>query len=314
MVYNIDLIIMTSKTAIKKIIKSFQAFSKQTSFYQNRLPVIATNTEEDLNGFLDLMLFYMCAECGETIGKVYPRKNNWDFHHHCGLFNQTISKFDEICIFEGLMKAFNIYIHNKENPVDLEIKFANSFTKNSKHEYPKLSKLNNLLEYFFLNRNETFIKHGLENLTINDYSKGSIFPPSTSLMPLSLSTDEKSFAIEIDKPPFTKCFDHTHKYPWHYCSGIITLKDFQKKNGILKLADDREHFYAEANLSLTDWFFIYQTKTKYTKSLKFDVDLLRNGINQMKLSGASYIEIETLRKFFHVLSMLEQRKEAFELL
>ena len=40
----------------------------------------------------------------------------------------------------------------------------------------------------------------------------------------------------------------------------------------------------------------------------------RNGINQMKLSGASYIEIETLRKFFHVVSMLEQRKEAFELL
>jgi len=82
----------------------------------------------------------------------------------------------------------------------------------------------------------------------------------------------------------------------------------------LKLADDREHFYAEANLSLTDWFFIYQTKTKYTKSLTFDVDLLRNGINQMKLSGASYIEIKTLRKFFHVVSMLEQRKEAFKLL
>ena len=172
MVYYIDLIIMTSKTAIKKAIKSFQAFSKQTSFYQNRLPVIATNTEEDLNDFLNLMLFYMCADCGETIGKVYPRKNNWDFHHHCGLFNQTISKFDEIYIFEGLMKAFNIYIHNKENPVDLEIKFANSFSKNSKHEYPRLSKLNNLLEYFFSNRNETFIRHGLENLTINDYSKG----------------------------------------------------------------------------------------------------------------------------------------------
>ena len=61
MVYYIDLIIMTSKTAIKKVIKSFQAFSKQTSFYQNRLPVIATNTEEDLNGFFKFNAFlYVC--------------------------------------------------------------------------------------------------------------------------------------------------------------------------------------------------------------------------------------------------------------
>ena len=134
------------------------------------------------------------------------------------------------------------------------------------------------------------------------------------MLQLSLSSDGKSFAVEIDQPPFTKCFEHGKKYPWYYCSGVITLHDFKKQNGLLKLADDREHFYAEANIPISDWHFIYKTRGKHKKALNFDVDLLKKSIEQMKLSGASFIEIETLRKFFHVVNMLEQRQEAFKLL
>ena len=36
----------------------------------------------------------------------------------------------------------------------------------------------------------------------------------------------------------------------------------------------------------------------------FDVDLLRSNIKQIKLSGASFIKIETLRKFFYVVNIL----------
>ena len=302
------------KQKIKKIIKNFQNISKQTAYYQNRLESVAENTEADLNDFLDLLTYYMCVGCGNSLDKTYPRKKHWISGHHCGLFNQLFIKLDVINIFDGLMKAYNIFLINKKNPVDLEIDFANAFCKYSTQTHASNFKLHNTLEYFFINRNMNFIRHGLEGFSENNYLKNSIFPPDFSMQSLSLSSNGKSFAIEIDRPPFLNCFEHGKVWPWFYCGGLMSLNDFKKHNGYIRLSNNREHFYAESNIQISDWYFIYNLKAKYTKRLKFDINSLKKSIIQMKQCGAGFIEAQTLRKFFYTVNLLEQKLEVSKLL
>ena len=302
------------KHKVKKIIKNLQQIGKQTNYYQNRLASVAENTEVEFNNFLDLLIYYMCVGCGADIDKAFQRKKYWSPGHHNGLFNQSLLKIDEISIFNGIKKAYGIYLENKKNPVDLEIDLANAFCKHSKPLCLNHDKLHAVLEYFFTNRNVNFIRHGLEDFSEKNYIQNSTFPPNFSMQNLSLSSNGKSFAIEIDRPPFLNCFEHGKVWPWYYCGGLMTLDDFKKHNGVLKVANDREHFYAESNILINNWYFIYETKTKYTKRLKFDVNLMKKSILQMKQSGANYIEAQTLRKFFHVINLLEQKLEASKLI
>ena len=302
------------KHKVKNIIKNLQKITKQTKYYQNRLASVAENTEVEFNNFLDLLIYYMCVGCGADIDKTYPRKKHWCNSHHNGLFNQSLFKIDEISIFNGLMKAYDVYLVNKKNPVDLEIDLANAFCKYSKPLCTNHQKLHAVLEYFFTNRNVNFIRHGLEDFSEKNYIQDSSFPPNFSMQNYSLSLNGKSFAIEIDRPPFLNCFEHGKVWPWYYCGGVMTLDDFKKHNGILKIADDREHFYAESNILISDWYFIYNTKAKYTKRLKFDVNLMKKSILQMKKSGANFIEMQTLRKFFHVINLLEHKIEVSKII
>lgn len=306
------------KKRIKQFFKGFQTYRKQTQFYQNRLPIIAENTEKDLMEFLTLIIYYNCVGCGINVNrnfdKNYPRKSYWVGSHHCGLFNKTLSTFPVENIFEGLVSAFETFLKNRGCIENLEIPLAEAFFKTEKCESSVKLELISTLKYFYLNRRKNFIRHGLEDLKYKNYNIGEYFPPKGSMEKKSLSSDGEYFAVELDRPPFIKCFNHGPVFPWHYCGGVMTIEDFKSRNGKFEFASDREHFYAVSDISVKHWYFIYHLKVKGKKSLQFDPELLRKRIIEMKSSGAGFIEIETLRNFFYVIDLLEQQQEAFKLL
>ena len=306
------------KKKIQKLSRDFQTYTKQTQFYQNRLPIVAENTEKDLMEFLSLIIYYNCIGCSNNVDrdfdKNYPRKSYWVGGHHCGLFNKTLSTLPVENIFEGLVSAFHTFLKNRGFIENLEITLAEAFFKTEKSDSVMNLELISTLKYFYLNRRKNFIRHGLEDLQYESYTIGEPFPPKGSMEKKSLSSDGKYFAVEIDRPPFINCFEHGAVFPWLYCGGVMTIEDFKSQNGKLELASDREHFYATSDISVKHWYFIYHLKVKRKKSLCFDPDFLRRRIIEMKSSGAGFIEIETLRNFFYVIDLLEQRQEAFELL
>jgi hypothetical protein len=306
------------KNKVRQFLRDLQTYSKQTKFVQSRLPVIAENTEKDLKDFLTLITYFCCVSCSQNIDRDfdrnYNRKIHWVDSHHCGLFNQTLSTTPIEDIFEGFVSAFNIFLENRDRLEDLEVPLAEAFSCTTKSERTVSSKLVSTLKYFYINRRKNFIRHGLEELESKSYTNGQHFPPKGSMQKKSLSSDGEYFAVEIDRPPFINCFEHGSVYPWLYCGGVMAIEDFKKRNGKLVLADDREHFYASSQIEVNDWFFVYHLKLRHKRRVHFDPNLLKQSIIEMKFSGAGFIEMETLRNFFYVMDLLEQRQEAFEFL
>lgn len=309
---------MKMKENVRQFLRDLQTFSKQTQFVQNRLPVVAENTEKDLNDFLTLIIYFNCIGCSLNVdrnfNRNYRRKPHWFSSHHCGLFNQTLSTLPIEDIFEGFVSAFDTFLENRERQEDLEILLAEAFSSTAACQYRANSKLISTLKYFYVNRRNNFLRHGLEDLKYNSYSSGQSFPSKGSMEKKSLSSDGEYFAVEIDRPPFINCFEHGASFPWLYCGGVMTIENFKNRNGKLALADDREHFYATSDIEVNHWYFIYHLRVKHKRRLSFEPNSLRQSISEMKSSGAGFIEIETLRNFFYVIDLLEQRQEAFKLL
>ena len=94
----------------------------------------------------------------------------------------------------------------------------------------------------------------------------------------------------------------------------MTATDFRRLGGQLYLSGDREHFYASSRIKMEDWCFIYHRRTERKRSLKFSVELLRQNISEIKSSGARCIEIQVLKKFLKLVSMLTQKLTLLDLL
>ena len=93
------------------------------------------------------------------------------------------------------------------------------------------------LFYFYNNRNEIFIRHGLEY--INKCDVNGLFPPNKSF----LAVDKlNSYPIEIDRVPFGYmttdtnqqkgfCSNHGRKMEFNKIKGFITYKEFINNGG-----------------------------------------------------------------------------------
>lgn len=306
------------KKNIRRFLGGLQVYSKQTQFVQNRRPVLAEHSEKDFDDFLTLLIYYMCIGCAGDIDRNfdrnYRRASHWVNSHHCGLFSKTLSAAPMTNVFSGLISAFSVFSTHREQSENLEIPLAQAYFSNENPKGDIDRVLLSTLNYFYVNRHKNFIRHGLEELECSTYKADEIYPAKGALKQESLSTSSNCFAVEIDRPPFLNCFQHGSVFPWFYCGGVITIEDLKGRNGRLKFADDREHFYAESDIRVQDWNFIYSLRAKHKRSLNFDPNLLARRIVEIKSSGANCIEIGTLRKFFHAINLLEQRHEAFKLI
>lgn len=273
-----------------------------------RWPLLSDQNDDSFKDFCDLFTYYLCIECCK--GTVdHPRKEEWNEygHHHGRLLLQILSTVSKVDPFEGLMSAYTAYLES-DTKVFLEDKFAESFTNG----HPNIDRETGLFlaaQLIHSNMSDIFLVHGIEKLESFNYSASDYFPPNESMFELSLSKDRLTYAIDTDQIPLTYCASshYGHQSPWIYLKGIIPYSKFESLGGIVKIPPDREHFYAESQIALSEWCFIYFRKTRAYKSLQFDLETMRQTIAEIRKRNLAIIEFETLQSFLRTMSLLQQK-------
>ena len=302
------------KTYTKPYVQAYHEFLKTSTFSQKRCPVLFDERDNDFEKFLDLFIFYLCRPCAHKVSDWHPIPEEWVKFHHNGKLLKHLLRGNNTDIFAGIMHAYQVFIGAGDDPVNLEDDMGIAFVDQNQTPDPTTI-LHKTLEYFSNNKDEVFIKHGIEDLGKCNYVAGEIYPPHGSMLPLSLSENGHSYAIETDLMPFNTCFArHGELHPWYYCGGYISYKDFKRMGGLVYQSGDREHFYASSDIQLENWCFVYQRQTERKRSLCFSVDQMKQNILEIKKSGARNIERKVLEKFFRLTSMLKQRLTLSELI
>ena len=158
------------------------------------------------------------------------------------------------------------------------------------------------LEYFYKNKNEIFIRHGLEKLEkINIHT---YFPPNNSFMKVEKIS---SYPIEIDRPPFGYikyntnkqkgfCSNHGGNGTFNKVKGFITYKEFINNKGKIINTEKRDHLYAKSNIPIKKWKFLYQNIDQNDKQKKI---LENNNIH--------IISQKILSEFFVFIKLFQDR-------
>ena len=174
------------------------------------------------------------------------------------------------------------------------------------HIYP-------VLKYFYTNKTQIFIRHGLEKNT-NDYSANMIYPHndvkhgwrihkvtdaygSHGSYGSDKPTVYPAYAIETDKYPFKNCGEHSSKEIYGCVKGYITQNDYKRCGGIIHFRYEnnntimsRDHLFGESEITINKWVFTYKMKTpeRLKKEVKKAVKSLLNC--KIPLAAEDYLE------------------------
>lgn len=176
------------------------------------------------------------------------------------------------------------------------------------------NKLRPVLTKLYKNRNEIFIRHGLENYEHADY-KGQ-FPPKVDFNVKVKNVN--TYAIEIDRIPFGYLDIDTHKQKgfcsnhgcdskWNIVKGFITFSDFVNKGGKMANSNIRDHLYATSDINIKDWIFLHQ-EPKYSENYgERDKEKDKLQIEKLNDNNIPTIEQDLVFSFFHLVKILQDR-------
>ena len=160
-----------------------------------------------------------------------------------------------------------------------------------------------VLEYMYKNRNKVFIRHGIEE---NNYEIGKTYPTMYRTAyydyfkdDTKKIEDEKYYAIEIDRLPFSSnidyndfidttnkvkdrnnkkngyCSNHDSFSMWNKLKGYITHDDFISNDGEIIIDNCRDHLFAKSSIDINKWVFLFKNIEKDNKHLN---NLIKNNI------------------------------------
>ena len=148
-----------------------------------------------------------------------------------------------------------------------------------------------LLLHFYVNRDNIFIRHGLEDLSKGAFAPADKFPPKNSYLEIG-----KGYPIEIDRPPFAGCSNHDIKAAWNKVKGYLTFDKFCHLGGRIIDSKKRDHLYATSEIKLKDWCFTYQ-------NIKED----NLQITQLIANDIAIIPQKIINKFYTLNNLLKDR-------
>ena len=185
---------------------------------------------------------------------------------------------------------------------DRYYKLYDNFNKNQNQEIETFYNIRPTLYYFYKNRNEIFIRHGLEY--VDKCEANNIFPPNNSYLVVDKL---QSYPIEIDRVPFGYistmeqkqkgcCSNHGWKAPFNKIKGYITYKEFINNGGNIINTNKRDHLYAKSSININNWKFLYQNVSENNKQ---KLELEKNNIN--------IISQEIISEFFMFIKLFQDR-------
>ena len=169
------------------------------------------------------------------------------------------------------------------------------------------------LRYFNDNKNDIFIRHGLEKDTDN-YNENMVFPPNnsdsgwrihkvTNAQNQHVATRLPAYPIEFDKLPLNVCSRHSANEIYGNVKGFIARSIFGKFGGKIHIRYDknentmaREHLFAESAISVKSWVFTY--RDNYKDSLKNEV---KGAIRSIIVNKLPLIADNGLELFMNIL-------------
>ena len=283
--------------------------------------------EQEFREFLHLLVYYMCPRCDVMTYKWHPKhpdisaENHLNVCHHTGELIDAFTGKHSWTPCDIIEATYRVYRDSNDKRVD----FQNQFSLCLNEAVPKRSGepfflgLRSLIEH----RGDIFLKHGIERPRFANYTNGAIFPPEDSNQPYDLVAGKNIYAVDSDRVPFIGCTHHNIQggidvlQPWSYCSGYIPLRVFQAKGGVLKKIHQREHYYATSEIPLEDWIFIWDPvrleQVLETGRQNFSKSAFRQNIFDLKNTSAPLIEFQTMRLFFCLFNLLEQKLDLAQL-
>ena len=189
------------------------------------------------------------------------------------------------------------------------------------------------LLYIFKNRDDVFLRHGIEN--INGFDE-ALYPFKNSYSnikehtcyykkeePVKINNGSGNFyAIEMGKVPFadyywkdsdeihgSNCINHDDCHNWNMLKGIISLDDFKKFNGTIVSTNHRDHLYARSDIQINNWTFIHKVNYKFRgldryKIKPFDKKSYNNSISKLLKGGNRIVSQRIISDFFKVFGLL----------
>lgn len=181
------------------------------------------------------------------------------------------------------------------------------------------SRIYPVLRYFNENKDDMFIRHGLEKKT-DEYEENMIFPPNdstsgwrlhkvTTSQNQSVATNLPAYPIEYDTSSLKVCSLHSSKEIYGNVKGYIAKEYFKRGGGIIHFryekdnsVTSREHLFAESNIHVKNWVFTYKENSRDT--LKNEVKSATKAIVNANLFVMSE---EGLTLFNHILDMTTRK-------
>ena len=91
------------KKRVEPYLQAYHAFRQESTFVRRRRPVLFDETNNEFEKFLDLLAFYLCRECGSSVGEWHPADAEWFSGHHNGALLKHVIGAQKIDVFEGII-------------------------------------------------------------------------------------------------------------------------------------------------------------------------------------------------------------------
>ena len=151
---------------------------------------------------------------------------------------------------------------------------------------------------------ETYVRHGGENLAVIDYDPFEAFPPLSSRYHIGEAVRAPNstwFAVDLDRHPFRAFEEHPVELelgpPWVYIVGLTPERIFRKYNLELWHPPDRDHYYASGGIPAKHWVFMYREPDVHCEN----PDAVQHSIHRLKRSGVPRIHYDDYRTLHTVM-------------
>lgn len=252
--------------------------------------------------FLEHLIHYQCSRCITNIPKHKTQDKTGGRHSHNGEFLRLIRGVP--CNSDTMLNAYHAWRDLPNlSPIATEgVKgeckqiLANA-TRSKNIPEPRDAE-ERAIRLIIDHWDQTWIRHGGENLRYVQYEPQQPFPPLKSRYWVGEAVMNKTsewFAVDLDCTPFRAFEEHQVELrlgpPWVYIVGLVPERIFQRYSGELLHPKDRDHLYARAQIPTKHWVFLYRDTDEHCEK----PDEIHHNMHYLKTSGVPRIHWDDYR-------------------
>lgn len=259
--------------------------------------------------FLEHLLHYQCSRCYTLIPGHRAQPKDGGRHSHNGEFLRLIQGIAPTS--DALLGAYHAWRdlpekgRNSTDGIKGECRQTLAQAMRRPQSQEPRDAEESAMRLIVDHWQDTYIRHGGENLRFIDYTPTEPFPPMKSRYWVGeavMAPNSEWFAVDLDANRFRAFVEHPVENqlgpPWVYIAGFTPMRIFRRYNGELWHPPDRDHYYARCQIPTKHWVFVYREPDEYAEN----PDAVNHSIQLLKRSGVPRIhwdDYQTLHTVMH---------------